>query len=445
MGEGAVRLAGHRTSRGAAATRRSAGVAGLAAEDVVAAAGVATPMEAAGAPMGAQAASTVTRVGFAPVVRLDEARREVELCATSEALDSYGTVFDYGASKDAFVRWAGNVREMHARRAVGRRVAVRCDDAARKVFVRVRISLGAADTWEKLRDGTLCGASIGASNVVWERQTRRVAGGERLVQVATRYDLVELSLVDNPSNPDALGLTLVRDALPNLDLLDQLDDAPQSGEAATAGESRARGPFSTNDEGTPDMGVPARAEERPTSALGGSPAGNARERLHTAARAILLGCDCPLCAAALAALDAAGEDLARSAADGATVTRAGEAALARVLAAGLRASVERLERMDDGMRGLRTLMQAAVSQMSGTVGDLRVRLDLLEGQPLPGGPAARAVEKGHPLHGGGVSAAGQPGAAEQYRALESLAGRLSDPQAQVAVAAEMIRLQQQRP
>jgi len=40
--------------------------------------------------------------------------------------------------------------------------------------------------------------------------------------------------------------------------------------------------------------------------------------------------------------------------------------------------------------------------------------------------------------------AGYPvSAQEQYRALEALAGRLADPQAQVAVAAELIRLQRE--
>ena len=77
---------------------------------------------------------------------VDEERREIELCATSEAVDTYGTIFSYEASRDAFDRWAGNVREMHERKAVGRRVAVRCDDQARKVYVHVRISTGAEDT-----------------------------------------------------------------------------------------------------------------------------------------------------------------------------------------------------------------------------------------------------------------------------------------------------------
>lgn len=165
------------------------------------------------------AAAEITRVGFAPIVRIDAERREIELCATSEAVDTYGTVFGYEASRDAFERWAGNVREMHERKAVGRRVAVRCDDAARRVHVRVRISKGAEDTWEKIKDGTLAGASIGASNVEWRRQ--RVGGQD--VPVAQRYDLVELSLVDLPSNPDALGITFVRDGVPLPDLLDELD------------------------------------------------------------------------------------------------------------------------------------------------------------------------------------------------------------------------------
>jgi phage head maturation protease len=150
-------------------------------------------------------ANKTTCIGFAPIVRVDAARREIELCATSEAVDSHGTIFDYDASKEAFTRWIGNVREMHGRQAVGTRVAVRCDDDTRRIYVRIRVSRGARDTWEKVLDGTLRGASIGASGVVWQQQRRRIAGEQRTLRVATRYDLVELSLVDNPSNPDARG------------------------------------------------------------------------------------------------------------------------------------------------------------------------------------------------------------------------------------------------
>ncbi len=165
---------------------------------------------------------------------VDEGRREIELCATSEAVDSYGTVFSYEASKDAFGRWAGNVREMHERKAVGRKVALRCDDEARKVFVRVRISKGAGDTWEKVKDGTLSGASIGASNVEW--RTQRVGGQE--VPVAQRYDLVELSLVDLASNPDAQGVAFVRDAVPDAALLEDVEVEPQSTQSTTQSAQR---------------------------------------------------------------------------------------------------------------------------------------------------------------------------------------------------------------
>jgi hypothetical protein len=154
-----------------------------------------------------------SRLLLPAIIRVvDEEKREIEVCATSEALDSFGTVFGYDASKDAFTRWIGNVREMHERQAVGSSVALRFDDANRKIYVRVRISAGASDTWEKVKDGTLRGASIGAANVVWTRQRR----DGKLVPVATSYDLNELSLVDNPANADALGFTFVRDgSIPN--------------------------------------------------------------------------------------------------------------------------------------------------------------------------------------------------------------------------------------
>jgi hypothetical protein len=117
----------------------------------------------------------------------------VELCATSEALDQHGTIFDYAASKDAFTRWMGNVREMHEYVAVGRRVGVRCEDETRRIFVTIRISRGAEATWEKVLDGTLRGASIGATNVRWERQRRSIGNQKQEVDVATRLSYQKIS------------------------------------------------------------------------------------------------------------------------------------------------------------------------------------------------------------------------------------------------------------
>ena len=470
----------------------------------------------------------IARVGYAPIVRVDVPTREIELCATSEAVDSYGTVFDYGASKAAFTRWHGNVREMHANNAVGRRVAVRCDDDARKVYVRVRISAGARDTWEKVLDGTLRGASIGANQVVWARQTRRIAGQDRELTVATRYELVELSLVDNPSNPDALGISIVRNALPDLDLLDRLDDDdPASGGAPpppppppamppvarTGDPEDAPDPADHSDLASADdtlgdwnahlahinghaatsadfphaVDAPAQATPATGAARSRSPIpigvrqGEAREdasasvtvvqprgddgamrrRFHDAALGVLRGCGCVSCESASAFL--AEPDIAERDAAGGPLTRAMDTpgvpvvALARAISAGLGASVARIERVDDSLRALRELLASATGQMagmSGTLADLRARVAVVEAQPLPGGPAAfataahttsRTAEKSLALDPrSAASAAG--GATDPARALEalgSLAGRIADPVAQIAVAAELIRLQRE--
>lgn len=353
------------------------------------------------------------RIGFAPIVRVDAPRREIELCATSETVDSHGTIFDYDASKDAFTRWIGNVREMHGRQAVGSRVAVRCEDETRRIFVRIRISRGARDTWEKVLDGTLRGASIGASGVVWQRQRRRVAGEQRSLNVATRYDLVELSLVDNPSNPDALGVTFVRDATPDAALLDPLDE-PAS-EADEAGESKEP---AIVDESTAEQANQAN-----------------RARLHGAAQAVLTGCGCTVCVAARALLADVRLPIERG-----TVAQADDQPMARALAAGLSDNAIQIVALDAGVRALAATIEVSMRQMAGEVGGLNRRVTALESQPLAGGPAARPVDKSSALTARGQM--GTPMATDKYRALESLAGEVRDPQVQVAIAAELIRMQQ---
>jgi phage head maturation protease len=358
----------------------------------------------------APAMTGMARIGFAPIVRVDASRREIELCATSETVDSHGTIFDYNASKDAFTRWIGNVREMHGRQAVGSRVAVRCDDETRRIFVRIRISRGAQDTWEKVLDGTLRGVSIGASGVVWQRQRRRVAGEQRSLNVATRYDLVELSLVDNPSNPDALGVTFVRDAAPDVALLDLLDE-PATGE---------------DEPGEP---------QAPAVADASTPEQANRARLHSAAQAVLRGCGCSVCVAARALLADVRLPIERGAA-----AQADDPPLARALAAGLADNAIQIVALDAGVRALASAIEASLHQMAGEVGGLNRRVSALESQPLAGGPAARPVDKSSALTARGQM--GAPTVRDKYHALESLGGEVLDPQVQVAIAAELIRLQQ---
>lgn len=146
---------------------------------------------------------------YAPITRIDDKKWEVEGVATSEAVDSYGTIFSYEASKKAFQRWierTANVREMHDRKAVGKGIGVYFDDENKQVIVRSRVSRGARDTWEKILDGTLSGYSVGATQPKWDKIERNGKTYPYLVD----YELAELSYVDNASNPDGQGLSLCR-------------------------------------------------------------------------------------------------------------------------------------------------------------------------------------------------------------------------------------------
>lgn len=135
---------------------------------------------------------------FAPILRIDRARREIVLRATAEALDSYGTVIGFEGSKEAFSKWRGNIREMHdPTRAVGKAIKWEPVDEEKAIDITLRVSKGAEDTWQKCLDGTLAGGSIGARNGTWGK--REWQGKE--VPFLERYDLVEVSLVDNPSCP----------------------------------------------------------------------------------------------------------------------------------------------------------------------------------------------------------------------------------------------------
>jgi hypothetical protein len=122
------------------------------------------------------------------------------------------------------------------------------------------------------------------------------------------------------------------------------------------------------------------------------------------------------------------------------VAQADEQPLARALAAGLSDNANQITALDAGVRALAAAIEASLRQMAGEVGGLNRRVVALESQPLTGGPAARPVDKSSAL-----TARGQMGALtarDKYHALESLGGEVLDPQVQVAIAAELIRLQQ---
>lgn len=140
-----------------------------------------------------------------PFVKVDKEKRIVSGFATTEDVDKQNEVVDYAASKEAFKDWTGNIREMHEPKAVGKAVSWRPDDEHKGVYVDAYVSKGAEDTWQKILDGTLKGFSIGGQTVNKIQQIVKDAesGSQKHVTRITKYKLTELSLVDNPANPEA--------------------------------------------------------------------------------------------------------------------------------------------------------------------------------------------------------------------------------------------------
>lgn len=140
-----------------------------------------------------------------PIAKVDKEKRTVSGFATLDNVDKHGDVVTADASEKAFARFRGNLREMHQPIAVGKVVSFKPQDFFDKetgshfkgVYVDAYISKGAEDTWEKVLDGTLTGFSIGG-NIVECSYEPGDAEDNRIIK---DYELMELSLVDNPANP----------------------------------------------------------------------------------------------------------------------------------------------------------------------------------------------------------------------------------------------------
>ena len=145
--------------------------------------------------------------------KVDEEKRTVSGFATLDNVDSHGDIIDADGSVEAFRRFRGGLREMHTNNAVGTIVSFEeaknyhdeDDKVYRGVYISAKVSKGAQDTWEKVLDGTLKGFSIGGK--VKKYDSREVEGRGK-VKVIKDYDLIEVSLVDNPANPLANVLTV---------------------------------------------------------------------------------------------------------------------------------------------------------------------------------------------------------------------------------------------
>ena len=141
-----------------------------------------------------------------PFSKVDQERRIVSGFATLDNVDKQSDIVTTEASLKAFAKFRGNIREMHQPVSVGKMVAFKEDkyfDSETKkfytgVYVSAYISKGAQDTWEKVLDGTLSGFSIGGRMNKYEDAYDEKM--DRSIRIIKEYDLVELSLVDNPAN-----------------------------------------------------------------------------------------------------------------------------------------------------------------------------------------------------------------------------------------------------
>jgi hypothetical protein len=141
-----------------------------------------------------------------PFSKVDQERRIVSGFATLDNVDKQSDIVTTEASLKAFAKFRGNIREMHQPVSVGKMVAFKEDkyfDSESKkfytgVYVSAYVSKGAQDTWEKVLDGTLSGFSIGGRMNKYEDAYDEKM--DRTIRIIKEYDLVELSLVDNPAN-----------------------------------------------------------------------------------------------------------------------------------------------------------------------------------------------------------------------------------------------------
>lgn len=232
------------------------------------------------------------RVGmYLPITRAVAAENGdwvIEGQATSEAVDSYETIFDFDSSKKAFERWRGNIREQHdPKKAVGRAIHWEPDNTNRRIILRSLISKGAADTWQKIQDGVLTGYSIALKPGF---KTKWVTRGNKQILCYHDFDLGETSVVDAPGSPSC-DIGIVRADGFVTDVVD-LSEEPQPAPAA---------PTIAQNVSTPTEPVEragARLSQDTINAVH-----EARDHAMNTARKLVATCGCPDCAKIASALD----------------------------------------------------------------------------------------------------------------------------------------------
>jgi hypothetical protein len=124
----------------------------------------------------------------------------VDFTASTETVDDQGEIVEYAAVKKAaadYMQWAA-LREMHQPTAAGTTVSLEMDDELKKVTGTAHVVDPTAIA--KVQSGVYKGVSIGGQKLA---RVMSKVGGKSVPRI-TDIRWVELSLVDRPSNPDAV-------------------------------------------------------------------------------------------------------------------------------------------------------------------------------------------------------------------------------------------------
>jgi hypothetical protein len=156
---------------------------------------------------------------FAPLVKVNEATREIDVLVTSEVTDLSKEKLDWETSRPFIVEYSesvrksteslgvdvslGNVRMMHDPVIAGKFTDVVLDDATKVWTGTIKVKDG--EPWEDVLAGHVTGVSIGGEYV--KRWPDPIEKG------VTRYtaNISEVSLVDRPCNKDATFLAVRKD------------------------------------------------------------------------------------------------------------------------------------------------------------------------------------------------------------------------------------------
>lgn len=130
---------------------------------------------------------------------VDTEKMIVEGVLSSEAIDWHGTVFNADATMRALEQYPGSISVMHSTGLlpVGKLIAK--ERSGNKVRIDVQLSdteLG-RDTWQLIKDDVLKGFSIQFARGKSEKN-------EEGTPVIKEYDMLDITIHPNPSNPEAI-------------------------------------------------------------------------------------------------------------------------------------------------------------------------------------------------------------------------------------------------